>query len=372
MVERGALLAAAHQSGALDGMHDGDPDVARALLRGASLACVPAGAVAHVRANYDALGLARAATAADLGSEAWIRTVHRVACRPQLTHPVRGETGVHDHVLATGDFKHHPNHGRGPSGEWVAHAPVAALREEMSRLLGALAGADFAALPPVTRAAYALHGLTHVAPFADGNGRVARVLAGGHLLDGASVPLLVFADQSAGYDEALAEAAAGNPPALVRFVADRGRAAVALVGDVRAAGPSSPAEAEALRRWQERSRASDVLHRLLAGSVARALDRHRRRSDLGWLSRLSDAVVTPAPLVIRVPPTSVDEALVVDSHPLFDDEILVLRADGAGLDVKVAPPELLPDPSAALGARLDAWLDRVVSTLALRVAAELE
>jgi hypothetical protein len=295
-----------------------------------------------------------------------------VACRPQLTHPVRGETGVHDHVLATGDFKHHPNHGRRPSGEWVAHAPVAALREEMSRLLGALAGADFAALPPVTRAAYALHGLTHVAPFADGNGRVARVLAGGHLLDGASVPLLVFADQSGGYDEALAEAAVGNPVPLLRFVADRGRGAAELLADVRAGGPSSPAEAEALRRWQERSRAADVLRRLLPGSVERALDRHRRRSDLGWLSRLSDAVLSPAPLVIVVPPTTVDEALVVDTHPVLDDDVLVLRAEQAGVDFKVAPPDLLPEASVALASRLDAWLDRVVSTLALRVAAELE
>jgi hypothetical protein len=372
VVDRGALLCAAHQSGALDGMHDGERGVAMSLLRGALPTTLPDGARAHVRANYEALGLAAVAPDADLAAEGWIRRVHEVACRPQLTHPVRGETGVHDHVLATGDFKHHPNHGRTAAGNWVAHAPVGALRQEMGRLLDALGSPDFAALPVVARAAYALHGITHVAPFADGNGRVARVLAGAHLLRGAAVPLLVFADEAADYDVVLAEAAAGHPAPLLHFVADRGRAAVELVGDVRAAGPSSPAETDALASRQERARAAHVLQDLLVGSVERALDRHRRRTDLGWLSRLNDAVVVPAPLVIRVPPTDVDEALVVDAHPLLDDGVVVLRAEQAGLDLKVSPGDLLPSASVALVSRLDGWLDRAVSTLALRVAAELE
>lgn len=371
MVGRGLLLAAAHQSGALDGMHTGDAGVAMSLLRGSGLAAVGEDARAHVRSNYEALLLARDATDGELASEAWIRRVHAVACRPQLTHPVRGEGGVHDHVLATGDFKHHPNHARSPSGAWVAHTPVARLSEEMAGFLEILQGATFAALPAVVRAAYAHHGLTHVAPFADGNGRVARALAGAHLLRDASVPFLVFADRSTDYDDATAAAAGGDPAALVAFVSERRRAVVDLLAAVRADGPSSPDEAAALRRWQTRAHAGAVVEALLPAAVERALDRHRRRGDLGWLSPLTDVVVSDSPLLVRAPTAGVEEAIVVDAHPLLDKGSIALRATEASLSIDI-DPEDLPPMSAGVTSRLDPWLDRVVSTLALRVAAELE
>jgi hypothetical protein len=369
MVARGALLAAAHQSGALDGVHDGDRTVALALLSGvASPAAVADDARPHVGANYRALLLAQAATDADLASPAWMRRVHEVACRPQLSHPVRGEAGIQDHVLAAGDFKHHPNHARTASGAWVAHAPLRLLGEEMGRLADTAGSPEFAALPRVARAAYVLHALTHVAPFADGNGRVARVLAGAHVLAATGVPLLVFADDATTYDNALAAVGAGDPAVLVAFVDRCSRDLVDRLDGLWATARSAPEQAAALDRWRRRAGAGSALAAMLPAAVERALGRHRRRSDLGWLSPLGDATVA-ADLVIDVPPTAVGEILVVDAHPLDDDGVLLLRATHAQLRLALHPEEVA---AGGLEARLDPWLDRVVSVLALRVAAELE
>ncbi|HEX3621677.1 MAG TPA: Fic family protein [Acidimicrobiales bacterium] len=374
LVARGALLATAHQSGALDGMHGGDRAIASALLRGRmSLGEVTEDVRAHVHANFEALQLAQMATHAELRSERWMRKVHAVACRPQLTHPVRGEGGVHDHVLATGDFKHHPNHSRSRSGTWTAHAPVSVLATEMGRFLDVLGSEAFAALAPVVQAAYADHGLTHVAPFADGNGRVARVVAGAHLLASAAVPLLIWADQASDYEDVLVAADAGDAAALVGFVAERCRDTVELVGALRSRGPSSPDEAAALGRWRARADAAAVLAVRLPGWVDDALGRHRRRADLGWLSPLSDAtatVDTSGSVVVREPETGVDERIEVDTHPVLDEDTLVLQAVEARLRLPAEPGELRPSVSHTFRSRCDAWLDRTVTTLALRVAAE--
>jgi Fic/DOC family protein len=352
MVVQGALLAAAHESAALDGVIEPDPPRARALLRGTlTLSSVDEEVRAHVKANYDALRLAQAATDEDLHSEAWLRRLHGVACRPQLTHPVRGETGVHDHVLATGDYKHHPNHALTPSGRWIAHAPVALLRDEMARLFQLLASPTFAGLHPFVRAAFAHHAVAHVAPFADGNGRVARALASAHLLRATSLPFLVFSGEATADDD---------PAGQVAFVAR----SVAALAELIAAEPPDPA---AVRRWDARTQAALAVESLLPAAVERALARHGRRVDLGWLSPLTDVVVSSSPVTITVPSAGVAEVLPVDAQPVLDDNVVVLRAEEAQLRLDVRPDEV-----GDLAERLDPWLDRVVSVLALRVAAELE
>jgi hypothetical protein len=110
----------------------------------------------------------------------------------------------------------------------------------------------------------------------------------------------------------------------------------------------------------------------VAVAAEAALDRHRRRADLGWLSPLTEAVVDPSLLVLRDPSTGVTETIEVDAHPLADERVVILRAPEAGRRLDVAPADVVPSPSGALAARLDGWLDRVVSTLALRAAAASE
>lgn len=300
MVRRDVLLAAARRSAGL------------ASLEGP----------AHVRSNYEALLAARHH---DRPSEGVIRRVHEVACRPQPTHRVAVNGRVQDHVLAAGDYKHHPNHLRLPSGEWLARAPVALVRSEMACLVESTAATPD--LP--ARAQYLLQALVHVAPFEDGNGRAARALAGGLVLQVAPIPPLFSA--TGGVTE-------GFLAAVEAFEA----------------GCTDPGPA-ALARWRAESEAADRLRSALVPAAQRALERYTARPQGARRADLSGATVEPG--AIRSP-AGVEETLDVDAHPL-DGGPVVVRAREAGLALEE-------------GAPLDPWLDRVVAILALRVAAELE
>ena len=317
VVGRGAVLAAAYQSGALDGVHAGRRAVALALLRGeASLASMDEAVRAHVGANLDALELARDARI----SEDTIRRVHEAACRPQLTHRVLVDGRVQDHVMAPGDYKHHPNHLRTADG-WVPTAPVSLVPQEMGRVVDV---AEHLAEHPPQQAAWLHHALLHVRPFADGNGRVARALAGGCLLRAAGVPLLAFDDHLD-----VIQAVEG----LVELMA--------------------MADRSALASWRERSAAAAALRRRVVPTLERSLRRHdpARRADVSGASIGAD-------LVVRVPGVEVEEVLVLDAHPL-DDGPVTVTAREAGLRV-------------AAGDEVEPWADRVAAVLALRVAAEGE
>ncbi len=378
MVGRGARLAAAHQSAALDGMLGGDRETALSLLAGTAAAAeLGADARVHVSANDEALLLAASVTTV---SETVMRRVHEVACRPQVTHRVETEGGLQDHVLAHGEYKHHSNHVAVPDEGWRPHAPVARVDAEMGRLAALAGSGAFAAVHPAVQGAYVLHGLSHVAPFADGNGRVARAVAGGLLLRAGGLPLLLFADDAPTYDDALDAADLGHPHALVGLVLRRTVVLVELLVDLL----SRPADGQdaALDRWCAEVGAAETLGALVADALPRALARHRARADLGWLSPLTDAqVVVPAgnphggrselgALVIRVPLAggrTVEEVLAIDAHRLDCPGRVVLRAQEAGLRLD----ERVAEPGPGRLERLEPWLDRVVATLALRTAAEL-
>lgn len=337
MVGRGSLLAAAYRSGALDGMHGGD--AAFQLLRGeVALGSIDEAARAHVRANVEAL---RLACAGDV-SEDSIRRIHEAACRPQPTHPVRVDDRMQDHVLAAGDYKHHPNHIRAATGRWHATAPVTQVEVEVARLVESAASRAFSDLHPVAQAAYLQHALFHIQPFADGNGRVARALASGCLMRAASIPLVPFADH-----------VSSGPAEQVALVQRAGVALVDLLTSVPRAGP-------ALDRWRSQEAAGDAVRRQLVSAVGQALDRYRRRPDRR-ADLTATRVIPGEAAVIRVDRPAVDEVITVEPHPEEGDGPVLLTAVEAGLRFE-----------ATLEADLGPWLDRVVSILALRVAAELE
>ena len=320
VTRRGAMLAAAYQSGAIDGVHAGEADVALALLRGeASLASMDEGVRAHVRANLDALELAGDTTV----SEAPIRRVHEIACRPQLTHRVLVEGRAQDHVMAHGDYKHHPNHLRLDDGTWQATVPVARLEAEMAHLLALAERAEMAGLHPVTQAAWLHDAVLHVQPFADGNGRVARALAGGVLLRAAAVPLLVFDEHHVDVLQAVVD--------LVDLL--------------------ETADRSALARWRKRAAAADELRRQAVAALRQAFLRPdpARRADVS-------AATIDDDLVVGVPGVDVHEVVVVDAHPLDDGPVSVTAKEAA---LRVVA-----------GDDVDRWANRVASVLALRVAAE--
>lgn len=311
LARRGALLAFAHRSAALDSVDAADG--------------------AQVRANYEALLLAGDVEV----SEPAIRRIHQVACRAQLTHPVLVDGHVQDHVMAAGDYKHHPNHVLLDSGEWRATAPVALVRSEMARLVDAARGAAFAGLHPLAQAGYVHDALVHVQPFADGNGRVARALAGGRVLRVAPVPPLIGGGAGA----------AGLLQAFLDAV-DRFETACA------------DPDARALARWRVDSEVGRGLRSALGPAVERALARYMSRAPSDRRADLSSVAVQPGPPLLIRAPAGVEEVIGVDAHPLGGGPVTA-RAREAGLAVEAGQP-------------LDPWLDRVVSALALRVAAELE
>lgn len=383
MIERGTLVAAAYQSGALDRLYKSDEHLARRLVDGrAGLADIagvtPEGVdvVDHVQANMVAMAsdgpVDTDQSTREIVTQQGIRRLHQMACTPQVSHRVPTALGDQDHVLAHGDYKHHANHRRRPDGTWAATVPIARLDDEMARLVAILDGDDFRTLHPVVRAAFCQHAISHVEPFADGNGRVARAMATSHLRPATGLPLLVGNEHAPGYAIAVLAADDGRPAALARFVEQRWSDLVDTIADVVAIAGTSSEHAAALARWSGRQQRAEGLVASLIDGLEDALDRHRQRTDLRWLSRLDGTIVCASlgPLAIRIEmdvdgPNPVEEHLSVEAHPpLGDAQAVQLRAEQAQLALEVRPTD-----AASADDRLAVWLDRVVSALALRAAA---
>lgn len=220
-----AMRTAAVDTGAIEGLYEVDRGftISVAAMASAWQAEITqekgADVAALVLAQRRAYDLALdAATAGTPVSEAWIRRLHEEVCAAQDFYPVRTPQGPQFHELARGAYKRHPNHIHKADGTEHAFAPVDETPAEMYRLVEVLRSEPFATAHPVIQAAYAHFALTAVHPFADGNGRVARVLASVYLLRATSLPLVIWADQKGVYLDALAAADAGRPHRFVDFV----------------------------------------------------------------------------------------------------------------------------------------------------------
>jgi Fic family protein len=227
MVER-ALRAAAVDTGAIEGLYSVDRGFTMSVVevvapwesaveaqKGRDVAAL----VQAQRRGYD-LALDAAMSGIEI-SEAWIRRVHEETCGPQDAFAAQTPLGPQAQQLPKGVYKRQPNHVLQPDGSVHAYAPVDASPGEMHRLVTELRGEDFDLAHPVLQAAFAHYAFTAVHPFADGNGRVARVLASVYLLRAVSVPLVVFADQRDLYLKALRAADEGRLSTFVGFVAER-------------------------------------------------------------------------------------------------------------------------------------------------------
>ena len=360
MADRGVRLAAAYASAACSDQVHREAGLVRALVSGArSLASLPAGTRAHVAANYEAAERAVAGIAGHGDPELLLREVHALACHPQVHHRVMTAIGEQDHVLAHGEYKHHPNHAHRADGSWRAFTPVDQLPAEMARLTAALAGPTFAMVHPVVRAAFVLHALGHVGPFAAGNGRTARALASAHLIRAGAPPLVVPA---AGWEDA----DGSDPAVVVGVVARLFEATVDRVAQARAEQDTG-----AVAAWRGRLAAGAELGGQLPSAFDAALRRHRGRPGVAWQSDLRDVHVRPGnPLVIRVAlsdGTAVEEQIAVDPNPVDGaGGTVALVAAGAGLRLDLSTGD--GDGSGAVAP----WLDRVTTALAVRVAAALE
>jgi Fic family protein len=226
-LERGSLRAVALNTGALEGVHRSDRGLTVTMIeqsawRAALIQAGEAEIVPHVEASLDAYELVfDAATGRQPISEAWIRQLHEVALRNAGTYRAKTNVGWQDVPLPLGSYKRYANHVELPEGGFHVYAPVEEAPHEMARLVHEMQSDTFEALRPAVQAAFVHHCLTWIHPFADGNGRVARLLASTFLLRAASVPFMVYEDQQSDYLLALRQADNGRPQVFARFVFDR-------------------------------------------------------------------------------------------------------------------------------------------------------
>lgn len=221
-----ALDGAALETGAIEGLYRSTSGITISVIDG-SIALSAATAEISREADVDAL-ISGQREAYDLAldlmagtqpmSEAVVRRLHETVCRGQETYSVVTDVGVQEQHLETGVYKRHPNHVRLGDGSVHSYCPVLDVPAEMGRLVAEANSALFAQASAVLRAAYLHHSLTHIHPFADGNGRTARVVASIPLLQSHSVPFVVFADRDGEYRTTQSGADRGDTEPFVHFV----------------------------------------------------------------------------------------------------------------------------------------------------------
>lgn len=253
------LRAAAVDTGAIEGLYTADRGFTLSVARNViSLDQAEVEAGLGFRRSFEAqrAGFQRAlqlATGDEVLSEAALRELHRVTCADDATYRVLTPAGVQERTLVLGAYKTEPNHVQLAAGTFHAYAPVDRVTDEVHRLVEEMHSPEFRAAPVVVQAAFAHHALTAVHPFADGNGRVARLVASVWLLRAASIPLWVETTDRDSYLDALSAADEGDRQPLLRLVTSltlrllRGLR-VAVETPVEPSGPSaeeSAAEAAA-------------------------------------------------------------------------------------------------------------------------------
>ena len=200
---------AAMESGALDGLFRANPELTTTVL--SSAVDLPAhdevtGSVELI-AECHRRALVLACEAASDGraiTQNLIAVLQDVITEAQATYTVTTDRGVSVEVeLPRRQYKPVSNYLVLRQGRLAVFAPAGRVAAEMQRLTSEFASAEFGGLHPAVQAAYAHYALTAIHPFADGNGRLARVVASIFLLRSVGVPLLVFADQWPCYYQAL-------------------------------------------------------------------------------------------------------------------------------------------------------------------------
>jgi prophage maintenance system killer protein len=142
---------------------------------------------------------------------------------PQETYITLTPRGEQVLPIRSGEYKQTLNFRQYPDGSVDLFAPVRLVPEEIDRLADQLKSDSFTTVHPAVQAAYAHLGVTHIHPFADGNGRVGRALASVYLSRAAGVPLLVLNDQWASYGRALSRGNDGHhQQELIDFIYARG------------------------------------------------------------------------------------------------------------------------------------------------------
>jgi hypothetical protein len=283
-VQDSLLRAAALESGALDGLFAPNPELTTTVLSSSVSPPAADGVAGKVEliAECHRRALILASEAAADGravSENLMAVLQDVITESQATYTVTTDQGQNLEVdLPRRQYKPVSNYLMLPHGRLAVFAPASRVAPEMNRLASELASAEFGGLHPAVQAAYAHYAMTAIHPFADGNGRLARVVASIFLLRSVGVPLLVFADQWPAYYQALGYHGLGSAqrPADRQQLSDYVCAAAVSAMDIAAnllarsahSGPRAVRQGRAGRVDQPPRSALDVGARALLDSLA--------------------------------------------------------------------------------------------------------
>ncbi len=232
-----ALRSAALETGAIEGLYATSRGVTRTVaLQGTAwelaLDQIGPDVRGHFDAQLDALEhVLDVVTHSHPITEVWIREVHAIACRTQGTYRVTTAAGVQEQELHHGEYKRQPNHVATHDGGMHIYCPPEDVPADMHALVEQVHSSEFDQLHPVAQAAYVHHAFVAIHPFADGNGRVARVLASVFLYRKLGIPLVVFSDQQVHYWDSLSAADHRSYGPLFRFMEDRAMDAMAMLCD---------------------------------------------------------------------------------------------------------------------------------------------
>ncbi len=165
-------------------------------------------------------------------STAYIKEIHAVMMRNQVSSPARNSFGRHvETPLLRGDYKKRPNNPLRPDGTLHQYCPPEQVASEMDRLIELHKAHQQIEVPPEVESAWFHHRFSQIHPFQDGNGRVARALSTLIFIKAGWFPLVVRRDDREAYIIALEEADKGNLENLISlFVSLQKRAFVQALG----------------------------------------------------------------------------------------------------------------------------------------------
>jgi hypothetical protein len=214
------LRAAAFETGAVENMYQASPGATMSVAeekQGWEIALDAAGAGA--RRAFDDQYAAYLAVYSHAKNPTYpigtslLSQLHALACENQQTL-MDGRAFMH------GQFKSTNNYTQDRFGRLKAYCPFELVESEL--LYGFDLYKELVELnSPLVNSAYLHWMITHVHPYQDGNGRVARILASAPVLAAHGVPIMVFADQKQTYFQALDQGDSGNFGAIVDYTRDR-------------------------------------------------------------------------------------------------------------------------------------------------------
>ncbi len=358
------LRAAALDSSAISELVRPMPDVTAVVLRD-SLSDEAWWTLAEstdlvVECHRRALVVAADAAAAErVVDEHLIALLQDMIVEAQQTYTVTVEDGTKLEVdLPRRQYKPVSNYLRKTNGELMPFAPAAGVGDQMRRFTAQLATAEFDALHPVVQGAYLHATLTHIHPFSDGNGRLARTLASVPFLRATGLPQLLLVDQWPAYLSALHRGDEGDPQAMIDLflsaqINTMDLAANLLRCGASRAGPARPAAASVASAG--RTLLDLVTVQLREVLTARLPDHRVAVTTVAHDSALRVGV--RAALIDDMGHQHLDVVFHTASDPSSPRWSQIVASTGEVLEACV--DDLLPVPVEMVQLRVRAWLDRL-------------